>query len=60
MGLVMTVIFYHPPPRVNSLGMTTMETIRQIDFVGGLLSVSGMVLFMAGENLDSVLFVGRS
>jgi hypothetical protein len=59
-GLVMTVIFYHPPPRVNSIGMTTMETIRQIDFVGGLLSVSGMVLFMAGEYLDSVLFVARS
>ena len=47
-GLVMTIIFYHPPPRVNSLGMTKMETVRQIDFVGGLLSISGMILFMAG------------
>ncbi len=53
----MTVIFYHPPPRVNSLGMTKMETIRQIDFVGGGLSVSGMILFMAGEYVDLILFV---
>ena len=51
-GLVMTAIFYHPPPRVNSLGMTKMETIRRIDFVGGLLSVSGIILFMAGDHIN--------
>ncbi len=47
-GLIMTVIFYHPPPRVNSKGLTNMEIIRQIDFTGGLLSVAGMILFMMG------------
>lgn len=25
-----------------------MEVLKQIDYVGGLLSISGMVLFMAG------------
>ncbi|KAF2214938.1 hypothetical protein CERZMDRAFT_110478 [Cercospora zeae-maydis SCOH1-5] len=47
-GLVMVVIFYHPPPRVNSQGMTTRDILRQIDYVGGFLSVSGMLLFMMG------------
>ena len=47
-GLIMTIIFYHPPPRVNSKGLTRMEVFKQIDFVGGLLSVSGMLIFMAG------------
>lgn len=45
-GLFMTIIFYFPPPRVNSLGLTKMEVIKQIDFVGGALSVPGLLLFM--------------
>ncbi|KAI9877682.1 MAG: hypothetical protein M1830_003124 [Pleopsidium flavum] len=47
-GLLMTLFFYFPPPRVNSKGLTNREIISQIDFIGGLLSVSGMILFMAG------------
>ena len=47
-GFVLTLIFYFPPPRVNSLGLSKREIIGQIDFIGGLLSISGMILFMAG------------
>jgi MFS family permease len=47
-GLVMTAIFYFPPPRVNSTGMSRKEILNQIDYVGGLLSIGGMILFMAG------------
>lgn len=47
-GFFMTLFFYFPPPRVNSLGMSRREVISQIDFVGGFLSISGMILFMAG------------
>ena len=47
-GFLMTLIFYFPPPRVNSQGLSRGETIRQIDFVGGFLSIAGMLLFMAG------------
>lgn len=47
-GLVMTFVFYHPPPRVNSSGLTNREIIAQIDFVGGFLSIVGMILFIAG------------
>ncbi|EAT76787.2 hypothetical protein SNOG_15949 [Parastagonospora nodorum SN15] len=47
-GLVLTTVFYHPPPRVNSAGMTRREVLAQIDYVGGFLSVAGMLLFMMG------------
>lgn len=47
-GLVMTAVFYNPPPRVNSTGLTKKEIISQIDFVGGFLSISGLILFLAG------------
>jgi MFS family permease len=46
-GLVMTAVFYFPPPRVNSSGMSRNEILAQIDYVGGFLSVVGMILFMA-------------
>ena len=47
-GLLMTLMFYFPPPRINSKGFSRMQIIRQIDFVGGFLSISGMLLLMAG------------
>ncbi|TVY85407.1 Trichothecene efflux pump TRI12 [Lachnellula suecica] len=47
-GLVMTAIFYFPPPRVNSTGLSRKELISRIDFVGGFLSIVGMILFIAG------------
>ena len=42
-GLVLTAIFYHPPPRPNSQGLTKKEVLRQIDWIGGFLSIFGMV-----------------
>lgn len=47
-GLALTAIFYFPPPRPNSQGMSNMEIIKSIDFIGGFLSIVGFVLFMAG------------
>lgn len=47
-GLIMTLIFYFPPPRVNSKGLSRMEVFKQMDFIGGLLSISGMLVFMMG------------
>tara|TARA_R110002003_G_scaffold878_2_gene21706 strand:+ start:1062 stop:2402 length:1341 start_codon:yes stop_codon:yes gene_type:complete len=47
-GLVLTAVFYHPPPRVNSQGMTRKQILAEIDYVGGFLSISGMLLFMMG------------
>ncbi|PVH97455.1 MFS general substrate transporter [Periconia macrospinosa] len=47
-GLALTAIFYHPPPRPNSKGMSRKKILAEIDYVGGFLSVSGMILFMMG------------
>lgn len=47
-GLLVTLFFYNPPPRVNSKGMGKMEVLKRIDFVGGFLSISGMIVFLAG------------
>ena len=47
-GFITTAVFYFPPPRVNSRGMSRREVLSQIDYVGGFLSVVGMILFMAG------------
>ena len=46
-GLLLTLFFYFPPPRVNSQGLSRREIIGQIDFVGGFLSIVGMIVFIA-------------
>ena len=48
LGMVLTFFFYHPAPRTNSLGLSRREIIAQIDWLGGLLSVGGSVLFIMG------------
>ena len=47
-GLVGTIIFYHPPPRLNAAGLSRREVLGRIDFIGGFLSIVGLLLFMAG------------
>ncbi|PLB38978.1 putative MFS drug efflux pump [Aspergillus candidus] len=47
-GLLVTILFYFPPPRANSEGLNKWETIKRIDFIGGFLSIVGLILFMAG------------
>ena len=47
-GFILTLVFYFPPPRVNSSGLSNKEIIAQIDFVGGFLSIVGIILFVAG------------
>ncbi|OJJ04935.1 hypothetical protein ASPVEDRAFT_137641 [Aspergillus versicolor CBS 583.65] len=48
LGLLITALFYFPPPRVNSEGLSRAEIISRVDFVGGFLSIVGLILFMAG------------
>ncbi|KAB2578796.1 Fungal trichothecene efflux pump [Lasiodiplodia theobromae] len=47
-GLALTFVFYHPPPRSNTSGLSRREVLKRIDYVGGFLSISGLLLFMAG------------
>jgi MFS family permease len=46
--LVLIFLFYHPPPRPNSLGLTRREMVSRIDFIGFVLSISGIALFLMG------------
>ena len=48
-GFILTALFYFPPARINSQGLTKKEIISQIDYIGGLLSIVGMILFIAGK-----------
>lgn len=45
-GLLLVLFFYFPPPRVNSTGLTNMQILKRIDYLGGFLSIAGMLLFM--------------
>lgn len=47
-GLLMTVFFYFPPPRPNASGYSKMKILSRVDYTGGLLSISGTLLFMMG------------
>lgn len=47
-GLFATLFFYFPPPRGNSRGLTRRQVLAEIDWLGGWLSIAGMILFMAG------------
>ena len=46
-GLMLTIIFYHPPPRSATVGLSRREVLGRIDWVGGFLSIVGLLLFMA-------------
>ncbi|KAE8415874.1 fungal trichothecene efflux pump [Aspergillus pseudocaelatus] len=47
-GLLITALFYYPPPRINSEGLSPREVMSRVDYVGGFLSIVGLILFMAG------------
>lgn len=47
-GFVLTFLFYWPPARVNSSGMSRWAIAKRIDYIGGLLSAGGLTLFLAG------------
>lgn len=49
-SFVMIAAFYHPPPRVNGIGLTTREKIARIDFVGGALLTTGLVFILVALN----------
>lgn len=51
-GLVLTAIFYFPPPRADTNNISRREIFRKTDLVGGLLSVSGLILFSRCSSLD--------
>lgn len=49
-AFVILAIWYKPPPRINSLGLSKMEVLKRIDFIGAFLSISGVTIFLVGLN----------
>ncbi|KAK4170724.1 major facilitator superfamily domain-containing protein [Triangularia setosa] len=47
-GLVMTFLFYHPPPRIDNHTVEKAEVLKKTDWVGGFLSIAGLVLVEVG------------
>jgi hypothetical protein len=45
-NFLLLFIFYHPPPRTNSLGLSKMQILARIDYLGILLSIGGLTLFL--------------
>ena len=46
--IVLLFIFYHPPRRPNSEGLSKGEILSRIDVLGGFLSIGGIGLFLLG------------
>ncbi|KAJ6003180.1 hypothetical protein N7451_005727, partial [Penicillium sp. IBT 35674x] len=59
-GLLITVLFYFPPPRTNSVGLSRREVISRIDFVGGFLSITGLIVFLAGLQWGGYMYAWSS
>ncbi|KAI9695547.1 MAG: hypothetical protein M1820_008560 [Bogoriella megaspora] len=47
-GLALTTIFYFPPPGAMTVGLSRRELLSRIDYVGGFLSIGGLLLLMMG------------
>ncbi|KAF2404014.1 MFS general substrate transporter [Trichodelitschia bisporula] len=46
-GVVLTFVFYHPPPVANPQGLTRREILSRVDYIGAALSIPGLLLFLA-------------
>lgn len=43
-------IWYKPPPRPNSVGLSKMECLRRMDFIGAFFGIGGVTAFLVGLN----------
>ena len=59
-NLVMIAVWYNPPPRVNSRGLSRREQFARIDFVGGALIILGLLLFLVGLNAGGISYPWKS
>jgi MFS family permease len=48
LGVALTAIFYFPPPRVNTKGYSRAQILQEIDWIGGVLSITGVCLLITG------------
>ncbi|CAK7198281.1 hypothetical protein SEUCBS139899_000941 [Sporothrix eucalyptigena] len=58
--VVLVFLFYNPPPRTNSAGLTWQQKLKHIDFIGGFLMSGGLVMFLVGFNWGGQLYPWHS
>lgn len=44
------LVFYKPPQRPNSIGLTKRQILARIDFIGAALGIGGITVFLVGLN----------
>jgi MFS family permease len=44
------LIFYKPPQRPNSIGLTKMQILQRMNFVGAFFGIGGITVFLVGLN----------
>jgi len=49
-AMVILAIFYKPPPRPNSIGLSKKQVLGRIDWVGAVLGIGGVTVFLVGLN----------
>lgn len=54
--IVIIGAFYRPPPQGSARGKPKMEVFRQIDWLGGILSIAGLVFFLVGLNWGGKIY----
>lgn len=47
-GMIGLLFCYRPPPRHMHDGLSAMEIVRRIDWIGAFLSITGVTLFLVG------------
>ena len=45
---ILLLLFYWPPPRVNSAELSKTQILARVDYIGGILSIGGFALFILG------------
>jgi hypothetical protein len=45
-GFLKILFAYHPPPRPIDLTYTERPMFKRVDYIGGILSISSIALFM--------------
>lgn len=60
LGVLLTAFFYFPPPRENSKGLDRGQIIKEIDWLGAFLSVTGITLFIMGMQFGGYQYPWKS
>ena len=47
-GFAILLFSYNPPRRPNSMSYTKRDVLTHIDYIGGILSIGGIALFLLG------------